>query len=139
MGADVAMAVVLLIAAGLMIKRVGRLLGVNPGFDPDHVLTLQVSMTGPAYAKNEAVIAKTDAIVARLRSLPGVEAAAAAGQIPLGVTATRGAFTSKDARSGPTIPASSATRSRRSISPSCAFRFSAAGCSPMPIAGGAGT
>ncbi len=83
-GADVAMAVVLLIGAGLMIKSVGRLLGVNPGFDPDHVLTLQVSMIGPAYAKDETVIAKTDAMVVRLRSLPGVEAAAAAGQIPLG-------------------------------------------------------
>ena len=82
-GADIAMAVVLLVGAGLMIKSVGRLLGVNPGFDPDHVLTLQVSMIGPAYAKNEAVIAKIDAIVARLRALPGVEAAAAAGQIPL--------------------------------------------------------
>ena len=83
-GADVAMAVVLLIGAGLMIKSVGRLIGVNPGFDPDHVLTLQVSMIGPAYAKDETVVAKTDAIVARLRALPGVQAAAAAGQIPLG-------------------------------------------------------
>lgn len=83
-GADIAMAVVLLIGAGLMIKSVGRLVGVNPGFDPDHVLTLQVSMIGPAYAKDETVIAKTDAMIARLRALPGVEAAAAAGQIPLG-------------------------------------------------------
>ena len=83
-GADVAMAVVLLIGAGLMIKSVGRLIDVNPGFDPGHVLTLQLSMIGPNYAKDETVAAKTDAMVARLRALPGVEAAAAAGQIPLG-------------------------------------------------------
>ena len=83
-GADVAMAVVLLSGAGLMIKSVGRLLGVNPGFDPDHVLTLQASMIGPAYSTDEIVLAKIDAMVARLRALPGVEAAAAAGQIPLG-------------------------------------------------------
>jgi len=82
--ADVAMAVVLLIGAGLMIKSVGRLLGVQPGFDPDRVLTMQISMVGNAYAKDEAVLAKTDEMVARLRALPGVEAAAAAGQIPLG-------------------------------------------------------
>jgi putative ABC transport system permease protein len=82
--ADVAMAVVLLIGAGLMIKSVGRLLGVNPGFDPDHVLSLQVSMVGQAYRKDDAVLAKIDAMVARLEALPGVESAAAAGQIPLG-------------------------------------------------------
>ena len=54
------------------------------GTDPQHVLSLQISLIGPAYAKNETVIATTEAIVARLRALPGVEHAAAAGQIPLG-------------------------------------------------------
>jgi putative ABC transport system permease protein len=78
------MAVVLLIGAGLMIRSVARLIGVDPGFDPQHVLSLQISLIGPAYAKNETVIATTEAIVSRLRTLPGVEHAAAAGQIPLG-------------------------------------------------------
>ena len=82
--ADVALAVVLLIGAGLMIKSVGRLLDVHPGFDPDHVLTMQISMVGEPYRKDEAVVAKTEAMVATLRALPGVEAVAAAGQIPLG-------------------------------------------------------
>ena len=82
--ADVALSVVLLIAAGLMVKSVARLVSVDPGFDPRHVLTLQISMVGSAYASNDAVAARTDEIVARLRALPGVEAAAAAGQIPLG-------------------------------------------------------
>jgi putative ABC transport system permease protein len=82
--ADVALAVVLLIGAGLMIKSVGRLLDVHPGFDPDHVLTMQISMVGQPYRKDEAVVAKTEEMVAKLRSLPGVEAVAAAGQIPLG-------------------------------------------------------
>jgi len=83
-GADVAMAVVLLIGAGLMIKSVGRLIDVNPGFDPEHVLSMQISLVGPAYAKNDAVLAKIDAIVTRLRTLPGATGVAAAGQIPLG-------------------------------------------------------
>jgi putative ABC transport system permease protein len=82
--ADVALAVVLLVGAGLMIRSVGRLLGVDPGFDPDQVLTTQISMVGQAYAKDEAVVAKTDEMLAKLRALPGVIAVAAAGQIPLG-------------------------------------------------------
>jgi putative ABC transport system permease protein len=82
--ADVALAVVLLAGAGLMIKSVGRLLGVDPGFDPDGVLTMQISMVGKAYAKNEAVVAKGDDMLAALRRLPGVESVALAGQIPLG-------------------------------------------------------
>jgi putative ABC transport system permease protein len=82
--AEVALAVVLLMGAGLMLRSVSRLLAVDPGFDPDGVLTLQVSFIGEAYAKDAAVLARTDEILARLRALPGVEAAAAAGQIPLG-------------------------------------------------------
>src|SRR3954468_13168426 len=102
--ADVAMAVVLLIGAGLMIKSVGRLIGVNPGFDPEGVLTLQISMVGPAYAKDEAVLAKIDAIVARLRALPGVEAAAAAGQIPLGGNGDSWGFHIEGRPGGPRDP-----------------------------------
>jgi putative ABC transport system permease protein len=83
-GADVAMAVVLLAGAGLMIRSVARLVGVDPGFDPQHVLSMQISLLGPAYGKNDTVVARTEAIVARLRALPGVQHAAAAGQIPLG-------------------------------------------------------
>jgi predicted permease len=103
-GADIALAVVLLIGAGLMIKSVGRLIGVNPGFDPDGVLTLQVSMVGPAYAKDEAVLAKIAAMVARLRALPGVETAAAAGQIPLGGNGDTWGFHIEGRPTGPEDP-----------------------------------
>jgi len=102
--ADVAMAVVLLVGAGLMIKSVGRLLGVNPGFDPDHVLTLQISMVGQSYRADEAVVAKTDVMVARLRALPGVEAAAAAGQIPLGGNGDTWGFHIEGRPAGPEDP-----------------------------------
>jgi putative ABC transport system permease protein len=102
--ADVAMAVVLLIGAGLMIKSVGRLLGVNPGFDPDRVLTMQISMVGAAYAKDEAVAAKTDEMIARLQALPGVEFAAAAGQIPLGGNGDTWGFHIEGRAAGPDDP-----------------------------------
>jgi putative ABC transport system permease protein len=91
-GADIAMAVVLLIGAGLMIKSVGRLIGVDPGFDANRVLTMQISMLGARYAASEVVVDTTDQIVARLRTLPGVDAAAAAGQIPLGGNGDRWGF-----------------------------------------------
>jgi putative ABC transport system permease protein len=90
--ADVALAVVLLVGAGLMIRSVDRLIGVDPGFDPDRVLTMQISMVGRAYEKDEAVVAKTDEMVAKLRTLPGVAAVAAAGQIPLGGNGDRWGF-----------------------------------------------
>jgi putative ABC transport system permease protein len=90
--ADVALAVVLLVGAGLMIRSVASLIGVDPGFDPDRVLTMQISMVGQPYRKNEAVVAKTDAMIAKLRALPGVTAAAAAGQIPLGGNGDRWGF-----------------------------------------------
>ena len=82
--ADVALAVVLLAGAGLMIKSVGRLVGVDPGFNPAGVLAMQVSFVGAAYAQDEEVVTKTDQMLAKLRELSGVDAVAAASQIPLG-------------------------------------------------------
>ena len=90
---DIALAVVLLAGAGLMIKSVGRLLDVDPGFKPDHVLTMQVSFVGAAYAKTETTVAKGAEMLAALRALPGVESAATAGQIPLGGNGDRWGLT----------------------------------------------
>jgi putative ABC transport system permease protein len=81
---DIALAVVLLAAAGLMIRSVGQLIGINPGFDPDGVLTMQISMAGQRFTEPGAVVRATDDIVARIQALPGVTGAAVAGQIPLG-------------------------------------------------------
>jgi putative ABC transport system permease protein len=81
---DVALAVVLLAGAGLMIRSVGRLVGINPGFDPDGVLTMQISMGGQRYRENSAVVRATDDILDRVRAVPGVVNVGVAGQIPLG-------------------------------------------------------
>ena len=102
--ADVALAVVLLIGAGLMIRSVANLVGVHPGFDPDGVLTMQISMVGAAYAKDEAVVQKTDQMIARLKALPGVEAAASAGQIPLGGNGDTWGFHVEGRPAGPDDP-----------------------------------
>jgi putative ABC transport system permease protein len=90
---DVALAVVLLCGAGLMIKSVSRLIGVNPGFDPGHVLTMQIEFVGKAWAEDPAVAAATDRILDHVRALPGVETVAAASQVPLGGNGDKWGFT----------------------------------------------
>jgi putative ABC transport system permease protein len=65
---------------------------------------MQISMVGTAYAKDEAVVLKTDQIVARLKALPGVEAAASAGQIPLGGNGDTWGFHIEGRPAGPGDP-----------------------------------
>lgn len=78
---EVALALVLLIGAGLLIKSFSRLLDVNPGFRADGVLTFQAKFTeGKSPAQKINFI---DGILERLRTLPGVQAAAATDSLPL--------------------------------------------------------
>lgn len=81
---DVAFALILLTGAGLMMKSFVRLLEVNPGFDPQKVLTLQVSLFGTSYKEDSQVTAFYQQALERIETLPGVESAAVVSQIPLG-------------------------------------------------------
>lgn len=81
---DVAFALILLTGAGLMIKSFVRLLEVDPGFDPQKVLTLQVSLFGANYNEDAPVTAFYQQALERIEALPGVETAAVVSQIPLG-------------------------------------------------------
>jgi putative ABC transport system permease protein len=81
---NLAVALVLLAGAGLMLRSVGRLLAVSPGFESAGVMTAQFSLVGQAYREDAAVYAFIQGLVDRVRALPGVEAAAIAGQIPMG-------------------------------------------------------
>jgi putative ABC transport system permease protein len=89
---NLAVALVLVAGAGLMLKSVGRLLSVDPGFDAEGVLTAQFSLVGEAYREDPAVFAFIQRVVAAARALPGVEAAAVAGQIPMGGNGDRFGF-----------------------------------------------
>ncbi|MHB9009801.1 MAG: ABC transporter permease [Limisphaerales bacterium] len=78
---EVALALVLLIGAGLLIKSFSRLLDVDPGFRTEGVLTFQVTLTeGKSSAQKINFI---EQIVERLQALPGVQAAAATDSLPL--------------------------------------------------------
>ena len=80
---EVALAMVLLIAAGLLIKTVLRLNGVDPGFNPDRVLTMNVWLPRAKYPKAENWNAFYDRMLQRLEALPGVEAAGLTSVLPV--------------------------------------------------------
>ena len=83
---EIAMALVLLIGATLLMKSFMRLLDVKPGFNPDHVLTLDVQLPDVApsrYESREAQAAFFQQLMTRLRSVPGVENAGAVLSLPL--------------------------------------------------------
>jgi len=80
---EVALSLTLLIGAGLLLRSLGRLLVVSPGFDPANVLSMQTSVLGQRFNDNAVVRQYFADVVERLRALPGVQSAAAASQIPL--------------------------------------------------------
>jgi putative ABC transport system permease protein len=82
--ADLALALVLLAGAALMVKSLERVVRVDPGFTPSRVMTLQFSLVGEAYREDSAVLHFIERTVDRVAALPGVEAAAASSQIPMG-------------------------------------------------------
>jgi predicted permease len=81
---DLSLALVLLTGAGLMLRTMASLVRVDPGFDANRVVTMQLSLVGTAYAEDASVVAFQGRLLERVRTLPGVQAVALAGQIPFG-------------------------------------------------------
>ena len=93
--AEVAVALVLLICAGLMINTLTRILRTNPGFNPDRLVTAQVRLTGDKYIDSSdpdhldlnmihpPVALFCRQVLERLQGLPGVEAAAFVDWLPM--------------------------------------------------------
>jgi len=80
---EIAMALVLLVGAGLMMKSLYRLLAVDSGIRPEHVLKFDMSLRTAHYDKDQAVLGFWQQILEKVRALPGVEAAAVGTAIPL--------------------------------------------------------
>jgi putative ABC transport system permease protein len=80
---EVALALVLLVGAGLLLRSLGRLFAIDPGFRGAHLLTMQVQESGRRF-NNDSVRARffTQALEA-VRQVPGVTAAAFTSQLPL--------------------------------------------------------
>jgi macrolide transport system ATP-binding/permease protein len=80
---ELAIAVVLLVGAGLLGKSFYKLLHVELGFQPDHLATVQVVLPETTYAKDPQVVAVSRQILARVSSLPGVKSAALTTELPV--------------------------------------------------------
>jgi putative ABC transport system permease protein len=81
--AEIALAVVLLIGAGLLARTFIYLITVNPGFDPHHLLTLRISVSGNEYSKPEKQAAFFEQLLDRMRALPAIQSADAGSGLPL--------------------------------------------------------
>jgi putative ABC transport system permease protein len=81
---ETAAALVLLIGAGLLIRSLGRLLEVNPGFRTSELVTARVSLLEPKYSAPGSRPAFFQEVLSRVKALPGVRAAAFVNALPFG-------------------------------------------------------
>src|SRR4029450_10540282 len=89
---ELALAVMLLISAGLLIRSFHRLSGTDPGFDPHNLLTGAIILPGSNYpeAKQRATFFQN--LLDRIQALPGVKVAAAVNSLPLTGINDQGSF-----------------------------------------------
>ncbi len=80
---EVALAALVVVAAGLLGRSFSRLAAVDPGVNPDHVLIANVSLPGGTYASPDSRIAFHRRLRERLLAIPGVEAVSGASSLPL--------------------------------------------------------
>ena len=81
--AEFALALVLLVGAGLLIRSFAKLLGTNPGFHADHLLTLNVPLPSQAYSHGPQVRNFYEQLLDKAAALPGVKNAAVTSDLPL--------------------------------------------------------
>jgi putative ABC transport system permease protein len=91
--AEVGLALVLLVGAGLMVRSFVRLQGVDPGFDARNLLTLRVALPSVKYMDDAKVNLFFRQAVASLRTLPGVSTASAVSELPFASLGTATSFT----------------------------------------------
>lgn len=90
---ELALATVLTVGAGLMLRSFVAVMNVDPGFDPAHLLTFQQSVPQSARSSPAAQITFLDDLMSRLRAVSGVESVGGSTRIPLGSTQVTTALT----------------------------------------------
>ncbi len=81
--AEVALALILLISAGLLLRSLQRIFAVTPGFDAAHLLTMQVQESGHRFDSDQARYNFFDQALQAVRQVPGVISAGFTSQLPL--------------------------------------------------------
>jgi putative ABC transport system permease protein len=81
--AETALALVLLVGAGLMLKSLYHLIQVSPGFEPARVLTMKMDLRTDQYSKDPAILNFWQQVLDRVRTIPAVESAAVGTSVPL--------------------------------------------------------
>jgi predicted permease len=80
---EVALSVMLLVGAGLLVRSFQRVLGTNPGFRPEHVLTASIDLPPTEYSQDEKVASFYKQLMEKLRQTPGIAAAGGSTDLPL--------------------------------------------------------
>src|SRR5262249_61877155 len=81
--AEIAVAIILLIGAGLMAKSFWALMRVAPGFRSENILTARLSLPGSRYPDNRRIAALEGEVLESLHARPGVQSAGFATYVPL--------------------------------------------------------
>ena len=90
--AEVALALTLLVGAGLLIRSFAMLQGVDPGFDPRNLVTVNLSLPQAKYTTPESRAAFFETLRLRLVGLPGVESVGGTSNVPFGGNWSTGSF-----------------------------------------------
>ncbi|NKB89497.1 MAG: FtsX-like permease family protein [Acidobacteria bacterium] len=91
--AEIGLAIVLLVGAGLMLRSYAALLNVSPGFEAEGVLSFRVSLSGPNYQDGDDARRYFDEAMERLGALPGVGEVGGVRNLPMGAGFSSGWFT----------------------------------------------
>lgn len=90
---EITLSLVLLVGAGLMIKSFVGLTRVEPGFNPSHVVVMDLTLAGEKYEKTQPRVDFYQQLLRKIESLPGVERVGAVNLLPLSRSNTSANFT----------------------------------------------
>lgn len=89
---EVAAALVLLVGAGLLLKSFQKLQEVNPGFKPDHLLTMQIALPATRYKDPQQIDSFFQQALEKIKALPAIESAGVSTSLPMSGSGSSGSF-----------------------------------------------